>query len=117
MTIIHRHLPWTIRVVPTHKPGTYVSISDVLDAIFGTLRLTATEGEYRKIPTQEMQQRVDIAYRRRYKRLQDAQQYQKEKMRGVRRVDFLAEKNIFAGLSSTPRGPDVWELNVLPLKT
>jgi len=117
MTIIHRHLPWTIRVVPMRKPGTYVTIADVLDAIFHTLRLTATEGEYRKIPSQEMQQRVDVAYRRRYKRLQDAGEYEREKGRGVRRIDFLVENNIFAGLSSTGRGPDVWELNVQPLKT
>jgi hypothetical protein len=117
MTIIHRHLPWTIRVVPTHKPGTHVTIADVLDAIFHTLRLTATEAEYRKIPTQERQQRVESAYRRRYKRISDPSQYEKEKGRGVRRVDFLAESNIFVGLSSTSRGPDVWELNVQPLKT
>jgi hypothetical protein len=116
MSIIHRYLPWTIKVVPMRKPGTYVSIADVLDAIFNTLRLTTTEGEYRQIPTQEIQQRVDVAYRRRYKRLQ-AGEYEREKARGVRRVDFLLEKNIFAGLSSTGRGPDVWELNMQPLKT
>lgn len=113
MTIIHRQLPWTIRVVPTRKPGTYVTVGDVLEAIYHRLRLTATEMEYRNIPTQDMKERVDMAYRRRYKRLQqDGGEYEKEKARGVRRIDFIGEKNIFAGLGSTGKGPDVWELQV-----
>ena len=94
-----------------------MTIADVLDAIYRALRNAATEAEYREIPTQERRLRVDSAYRRRYKRLPDVKDYEAEKAGGMRRIDFLAEKNIFAGLSSTSRGPDVWELNVQPLKS
>jgi hypothetical protein len=103
-----------MKVTPTS--GTYVTIKDVVQVLHHKLWLSATEGEYRKIPTHEMQLEVDNAYQRRYKREAEKMEYERQRNRGVMRVDFLAGENLFAGLSSTTMGPDVWELNVLPSK-
>jgi hypothetical protein len=112
MKITLEHLPWVIMVMPTAYSRAYVSVADLLDAIFHTLRVPVSQVEYRAIPTRDMQQRVMVAYEQRCQRVLDTGEYERERAGGLRRVDFLMERNIFAGLGSTPHGPDVWELDL-----
>ncbi|RDB22499.1 hypothetical protein Hypma_010156 [Hypsizygus marmoreus] len=111
MTITCRHVPWKITVRASGNPP-YVTVMDVFDAIYSSLRLNVTESEFGRIPTLDEQRRVDDAYRRRYKRIGDVKLYELEKAKGVKRVDFLQARTMFAGLTSTMAGPEVWELNV-----
>jgi len=113
MTIICAHLPWSINVTASNsKHGIYVTVIDVFEAIYRALRLGVTADEFESIRTLEEKQRVDDAYRRRYKSVGDRKGYELEKSKGLKRVDFLKERQIFASLTSTPGGPEIWELNV-----
>ncbi|GLB33833.1 hypothetical protein LshimejAT787_0107170 [Lyophyllum shimeji] len=113
MTIICRHLRWSINVTASNsKHGTYVTIADVFEAIYRALRLAVTEKEFENIPTLEEKRRVDNAFRRRYKSTDDKEGYELEKRKGLKRIDFLKERHVFASLTSTPHGPEIWELNV-----
>jgi hypothetical protein len=111
MTITSRSLPWTIKVIPSGKSA-FVTVSDVFDAIYRSLRVNMTEPEFAQIRSVDAQRRVNDAYRRRYKLLSDPNVYNEEKRQGLRRVDFLSGMVSFAGLSMTKQGPDVWELSV-----
>lgn len=113
MTVIHRHLPWTFQVTPSYTRANYVSIADLLKTIYHMLCVPATEADFRKIPTNEMQRRVAVAYKQRCKRsMSQGKEYNE-----MKRVDFLLEETIFAGLSGTSYGLNVWELNVKALKS
>ena len=110
MNIIHPLLLWTIEV--TSKPATYVSVADVLEAIYRTLSIQATQAEF-NIPPKEIRDRIAVAYSQRCDKL-ISHGYVTEKSKGLKRVDFLLETTVFAGLSSTMHGPHVWELHVNP---
>ncbi|KAF5378735.1 hypothetical protein D9615_006872 [Tricholomella constricta] len=109
ITIIVPHLPWSITVRPSH--GTHVTVSDVLEEIYRKLRTNISSQEFHALPSEKDRQRVTAAYEQRYRRIRSSREYEDEKRRGVRRVDFLMRHTRFMGLSSTSRGPDVWVLN------
>ncbi|KAF5378726.1 hypothetical protein D9615_006871 [Tricholomella constricta] len=86
----------------------YVTLSDVLHAIYHELRLPTNTAEYKSL-LRDNTKDVDMAYYHRCRRSGDeARQLE----RGIKRVDFLMGKNRFFGLSGTLHGPDIWELNV-----
>ena len=110
MVIRCSHLPWTIKILPTNTK--YVTIRDVFDGIYLSLRHTVLEAEFRCLPSAEAIHSVKNAYTRRYKRLDDPQTREIEKSKGMKRVDFLGERTLFTGLSSTMEGPHVWFLSM-----
>ena len=104
------HLPWKITIQPTNTK--YVTVRDVFDGIYRSLRLAALEAEFQCLPSVEARQGVTNAYVGRYKRIDDSEARQLEKSKGLKRVDFLGERTRFAGLSSTSEGPHVWLLSM-----
>jgi len=110
LTIVMSRLPWSVYVTPSH--GTFVSVSDVLSAIYRTLRVQITQSEFHSLPSPTDARRVSQTYEQRYKRLRGTVAYAEEKRGGVRRIDFLMGCTRFIGLSMTRQGPDVWCLNV-----
>lgn len=98
-----------IEVTAARSNGEYVTVVDVLTAIYDHLRSAVSHSEY---ATCTERQAVDAAWLARWIRIQDAELRAAEKMKGVKRVDFLLGQNRFLGLSGTLRGPDIWELNV-----
>ncbi|KAJ2922953.1 hypothetical protein H1R20_g14145, partial [Candolleomyces eurysporus] len=105
------HLLWDIQVKASNPyPGSYVTVDDVLTAIYTHLRLPVNPLEYQRLDPQA-KQAVDQAYFARVGRADPALREQEAK-KGVKRVDFLQGLNMFMGLSGTHGGSDVWELNV-----
>jgi len=110
MVIRCSHLPWTITILPTNTK--YVTVRDVFDGIYRSLRLMVHAAEFECLPSPEAKHRVNNAYVRRYKRIDDTETRQHEKAKGLKRVDFLGEHTLFKGLSSTIEGPHVWLLSM-----
>jgi len=110
MVIRCPHLPWTITILPTNTK--YVTVRDVFDGIYRSLRHAALETEFQCLPSAEAKYSVNNAYTRRYKRLDNPQARELEKGKGLKRVDFLGERTLFTGLSSTMEGPHVWYLSM-----
>lgn len=110
ISIISPHLPWSINVTPS-KLTPYVTVADVLDALYNFLRQNVTPEDFKSLNPRD-QQRATDAYKRRYKRIPDPRAYEQEKAKGVKRVDFLFEKVVFMGLVGTKYGPEMWELHV-----
>jgi hypothetical protein len=100
-------LPWEITILPSTGP--YVTVSDVLGGLYRALRLPAREEEYyRENP--EKQNAISLAYYNRFERhVANRELREREKQKGVKRIDFLAGVHRFRGLSKTER-PNVWNL-------
>jgi len=109
MTLISPHLPWRVPVIA--RNGSSVSIMDIIDAIYHSLRTQIGEPEYKLLPTSRDQERASAAYRQRYKRYRDRRTHDEEKRQGLRRIDFLMGHSKFRGLSRTDSGPSTWFLN------
>ncbi|KAF8192250.1 hypothetical protein K438DRAFT_1675147 [Mycena galopus ATCC 62051] len=109
ISIVTQHLPWTITVAASN--GRYVTVSDVLNALYRSLRANVTASEFSALGTQKLKRRATEAYTHRYMRLQGHRGYAEEKKQGVKRVDFLMGCTKFRGLSPTST-PDVWRLHV-----
>jgi hypothetical protein len=108
MKITCARLPWSITVEP--QPGApFVTVSDVLLAIYTSLRRNVLPTEFASLPSAS-QYAVNDAFQRRYKRLH-AGDREIEKSKGLKRVDFLVDKTTFMGLSATQKGPEVWQLH------
>ncbi|KAJ7750681.1 hypothetical protein DFH07DRAFT_746039 [Mycena maculata] len=110
ISLVTPHLPWAIGVPAAN--GAYVTVFDVLDAIYRTLRVNATAAEFNALGTQKLMRRADAAYMQRYERLRGHRGYNEEKKQGVKRVDFLMGYTTLQGISPTPGTPDVWQLNI-----
>ncbi|KAF8879373.1 hypothetical protein BD779DRAFT_1612904 [Infundibulicybe gibba] len=107
------HFQWQIQVLPSSpQPGSFVTVSDVLNTLYTALRLAVHPMEYGSLPSGEATRDVDAAYYRRCGRISEPRARQIEENKGVKRVDFLAGKTRFLGLAWTMKGPDIWELNV-----
>ena len=110
IVVISPHLPWRLMVSAKHH--SYVTISDLLEGVYHALRLNATQTEYELLPSKEMKMTINESYKRRYGRLSNLEERERERTRGLRRIDFLGTRNNFLGLSSTLEGAHVWQLNV-----
>ena len=110
IVIISPQLPWRLTV--SAKQYSYVTVSDLLEGAYHALRLNATQTEYELLPSKEMKATVSESYKRRYNRLSNLEERERERTRGLRRIDFLGTRNNFLGLSSTQEGAHVWQLNV-----
>ncbi|KAF7967794.1 hypothetical protein HWV62_32977, partial [Athelia sp. TMB] len=100
-------LPWTLTVTPDAHP--YVTVLDVLRALYNALRIPASRGEFAK-ETAAAQAAIGAAFHARVAR--DPATHAGEREKGLKRVDFLQGRNRFLGLSSTKLGPHVWALNL-----
>ncbi|KAJ7148361.1 hypothetical protein C8R46DRAFT_965230 [Mycena filopes] len=110
ITITTPHLPWSIAVAAAN--GRYVTVSDVLGALYRSLRGNVTAAEFHGLGSHKLQRRVTEAYTHRYMRLRGHRGYAEEKSQGVKRVDFLMGCTKFHGLSATG-APDVWRIHVV----
>lgn len=111
LTLTTPYLPWPIHIMSSHRHG-YITVKDVLDEIYYTLRTNMTGSEFNSLLSSTSdQRRVVKAYEQRYRRIRDLGEYEEEKRKGVKRVDFLMERTKFAGISSTRRA-DAWILHV-----
>lgn len=109
ISITSIHLPWAIRVHPSH--GSYVTVSDVFDCIYRSLRTNITTNEFDSIPLENDKRRATRAYEQRYRRLRSVSAYDKEKRGGMKRIDFLMGHTQFRGISPGSLSDD-WRLNI-----
>ncbi|KAJ7020861.1 hypothetical protein C8F04DRAFT_1013840 [Mycena alexandri] len=110
LSLVTPHLPWTIPVRASNRR--YVSVSDILSAIYRTLRVNATPAEFNALGTKKLMRRASAAYMRRCERLRGHSGYSHEKREGVKRVDFLMGYTTFQGIAPTGGAPDVWQITL-----
>jgi len=110
LTITSIHLPWVIKVYASN--GVYVTLEDIFDSIYRTLRTNITNAEFNMFSTQDDRRRATRAYEKRYRRLGNTRAYEEEKRGGMKRVDFLMGHTTFLGISNSSRRPDEWQLRV-----
>ncbi|KAF8205864.1 hypothetical protein K438DRAFT_1715062 [Mycena galopus ATCC 62051] len=111
LTVLCRHIAWPISVSPSQPTG-FVSVLDVFTSVYTSLRLAVWPAEYDALPSGDVRQSVDNAYFMRCTGLVDEEERRTEALKGVKRVDFLAGKTSFLGLSGPLQADHVWELNV-----
>ena len=112
LTIVHPLFMWNVEVSPSSTiPGAYVTVDDVLAALYYELNMGVDPTHYADLPPAE-RQCVDKAYFYRCSDIPEVNQRNRAKARGVIKLDFLAGRTHFMGLSGTTNGPDIWELNV-----
>jgi hypothetical protein len=110
ITITTPYLPWTIKVHASN--GSYITLENVFDAIYRSLRTNITTSEFNSFSSQNDQRRATRAYEQRYRRQRSTRIYEEEKRGGMKRVDFLMGHSRFLGISNTGHRPDEWQLNV-----
>jgi hypothetical protein len=112
LTIVHPLFMWNVEVLPSSSTsGAYVTVNDVLSTLHHELTRGVDPAHYANLPSAE-RRCVDNAYFSRCSDVQDVNQRDHVKRRGVIKLDFLAGRTHFMGLSGTTNGPDIWELNV-----
>ncbi|KAJ6453240.1 hypothetical protein C8R47DRAFT_1168377 [Mycena vitilis] len=109
ISIVTPHLPWTIPVAASN--GRYVTVSDVVNTLYRSLRTNVTPAEFHSLGSQKLKRRASEAYTQRYMRLRGHRGYEEEKKQGVKRVDFLMGCTKFRGLSTT-NAPEVWRIHI-----
>ncbi|KAF7341697.1 hypothetical protein MSAN_02068100 [Mycena sanguinolenta] len=111
LTVLCRHISWPISVSPSQPTG-FVSVLDVFTSVYTSLRLAVLRTEYETLPSDDARRSVDNAYFARCTLVADEEERKIEALKGVKRIDFLAGKTCFLGLSGPLEGAHVWELNV-----
>ncbi|EEB91490.1 hypothetical protein MPER_10140 [Moniliophthora perniciosa FA553] len=97
LKLITSLIPWSIHVNASN--GYFVTVADVLNALYRSLRTNITQAEYSTLPSRSDIQQVNEAYEYRYRRVHDYRSSIEEKKAGVKRVDFLRRRTRFMGLS------------------
>ncbi|KAF8172534.1 hypothetical protein K438DRAFT_1525259, partial [Mycena galopus ATCC 62051] len=97
ITLVAPHLPWAITVPASNER--YVTVADLVNTIYGTLRVNASAGEFEALRTDKLMRRVSTAYTRRCNRLRGHRAYEQEKREGIKRVDFLMGYHQFQGIA------------------
>jgi hypothetical protein len=106
-------LPWKITISPSrNSTQPYITFRDFFGCLYYNLRRQVKQAEYDQVKSVRHQAHIDNAYKRRYKRIADYDQYEKELQGGVRRVDFLGEYVQFSGLSPSANGGSRWTLQM-----
>ncbi|KAJ7776131.1 hypothetical protein B0H16DRAFT_1879544 [Mycena metata] len=108
LVLTHPRLLWTIIVEPAEGTN-FVVVRDVLNAIYGSLRLQASAREYERLGS-GVRRRVTKAFKRRYVRMPNAESQALEKSKGLKRVDFLGSLITFEGIAPSQIGSNYWEL-------
>ena len=115
LSISSIHLPWIIDVYASN--GSYVSLGDVFNSVYRSLRTNITTTEFNFFPHRRDQIRATRAYEQRYRRFRNTFGNDMEKRCGMKRIDFLMNHTIFNGISKSGHHPEEWQLNVLPHST
>ena len=108
--IISIHLPWAINVRASN--GSYVTLEDLFDSVYLSLRTNITSNEFNLLPHQNDQKRATRAYEQRYMRFRSISARYEGKRGGMKRVDFLMGRTRFHSISNTGHRSDEWRLNV-----
>ena len=108
LQIAHERLPWTI-TVSCATPGGSLSVRDVLQGLYESLRKSVTHDEYESLPAQQRDEARQAFKERCYR---DNATFNKEWESGLRRVDVLGRSTLFAGFAPSSRGANVWKLVV-----
>lgn len=87
----------------------YVTVQDVLDQLYGTLRSNISQVDYDRMGSAERKMAIR-AYEDRYRRFRGRREYEHEKAGGMKRVDMLMSRSRLIGLSRT-REAGVFILN------
>ncbi|THV03715.1 hypothetical protein K435DRAFT_774830 [Dendrothele bispora CBS 962.96] len=104
LTLTIPSISWPITVRPSANSA-FITVADVFDGIYRSLRVQVTQEEYRSIRSPSDLKRVNRAYEHRYGSIRDSYAAYKERQTGVRRVDFLVRHTRFRGISfSESRG-------------
>lgn len=111
ITLISPLMSWEIRV-PAAANGAYVTVADVLEATYRSLRIPVSSADFHALRP-DMQTRASAAFESRCSGLHRSRDgYLHERRKGMKRIDLLAERTRFQGLSSTSHGPNVWTINL-----
>ncbi|KAH6908451.1 hypothetical protein BKA70DRAFT_1279764 [Coprinopsis sp. MPI-PUGE-AT-0042] len=109
LTIKSENLPWHLRIVPSSSRVAYVTVQDVIDQLYGTLRSNIGQSDYDRMGSAERKMAIR-AYEDRYRRFRERREYEYEKAGGMKRIDMLMSRTRFIGLSRT-KEPGVFVLN------
>jgi hypothetical protein len=109
LTVVCPQLDRSFLIFP--HSSAYVTVLDVLQDLHGWLQLRIRRDDYTELSlsTQSM---VRAAYESRCSKVPDPATQATERQNGIKCVDLLLGLHIFAGLSSTVHGPDIWELHL-----
>ena len=92
-------LPWKITVRPQIAQSKVVTNNDIFYAIHSALHVSVSSSEWERLGHgSKMQEKVSDAFRRRCKLLDT------EVENGIKRVDLLGGKTMFAGIETKPNG-------------
>ncbi|PFH44656.1 hypothetical protein AMATHDRAFT_200950 [Amanita thiersii Skay4041] len=92
--------------------ASYITVADVLTALYRNLRLSVTREEYNSLGDSPEREHVNQAYFSRCERIFDPVRQGEEKNKGVKRIDFLKNRCRFLGLSGTLASTEIWEVNL-----
>lgn len=109
MKISSPHLPWSIEVYASN--GSFVSLEDVLDAVYQSLRINIKSSEFDSLPSSNDRRSASRAYEHRYRRQRSSIEYDKEKKGGMKRIDFLMGHTRFLRISNSSRIEE-WHLDI-----
>ena len=104
------HLPWKVEVRP-RMPNLHVTVLDVLAAIHAALKPQITRGEWDRFDL--VGKRQTVAARNVRVQEYDPARQAEEMYEHPRRIDYLGESTLFAGLIPAPRrGPNTLKLKL-----
>jgi len=91
MKIVAHGLPWSITVEPTTTPSPFVTVLDVLHALYTSLHKPIKQAEFDAI-SKSYRDLISGAWHRRLDKIAFPSDAKTERARGVRRMDFLLGK-------------------------
>ncbi|KAJ7878000.1 hypothetical protein B0H14DRAFT_2712356 [Mycena olivaceomarginata] len=94
--------------------GKIVLMRDVLVGIYTSLRKSATQADY-ELLSLARQHEAAAAYSRRWKRMPTPELEDVERLKGLKRVDFLRSTVSFAGVSKSQLGHNYLNLLLTPI--
>lgn len=109
MRLKSEYLPWSIEIHPAGS-ASYVTVGDVLEGIHRALRHHVSKPEW--LDTSESTKSlVQASFYRRIGRSHSHREWREEYTQGLRRIDWVGRKTVFAGLRASRRKED-WVLGM-----
>jgi len=107
LTIVSADLLWPIHIYASGNE--FVTVRDIIETLYYSLRINATEREFKGLGSRFARHQVNSAYQHRYRRIAYPQARTSEKAGGLKRIDFLRGRTLFMGLSATRE--NLWVLS------
>lgn len=92
MKVVAAGLPWCITVEPTTTSSPFVTVLDVLHALYASLHKPIKQAEFDAV-SQSYRDMISKAWHRRLDKIPSRSDEKAERARGVRRMDFLLGKS------------------------